>query len=91
MTIIDILVWARVMVFNATLNNISAISWHSVLFVEETGVLGENHRSRSPISTSHALNGIIGLITFAGNVFYCPRIPILELFLNDVSSIISRE
>jgi uncharacterized membrane protein YjgN (DUF898 family) len=36
MTIIDILVWARVMVFNATLNNISAISWHSVLFVEET-------------------------------------------------------
>ena len=47
--------------------------------------------SRSPISTSHALNVIIGLITFAGNVFYCPRIPILELFLNDVSSIISRE
>jgi len=26
------------MVFNATLNNISAISWRSVLFVEETGV-----------------------------------------------------
>jgi hypothetical protein len=31
-------------VFNATLNNISAISWWSVLLVEETGVPGENHR-----------------------------------------------
>jgi hypothetical protein len=26
------------MVFNATFNNISVISWWSVLFVEETGV-----------------------------------------------------
>ena len=43
MTIIGILV--RVMVFNATLNNISAISWRSVVFVEETEVLGENHRT----------------------------------------------
>jgi hypothetical protein len=32
------------MVLNATFNNISAISWRSVLLVEETGVLGENHR-----------------------------------------------
>jgi hypothetical protein len=29
---------------NATFNNISAISWRSVLFVEETGGPGENHR-----------------------------------------------
>jgi len=34
----------RVMVLNATLNNISVISWQSVLLVEETGVLGENHQ-----------------------------------------------
>ena len=34
----------RFMVFNATFNNISAISWRSVLFVEETGEPGENHR-----------------------------------------------
>ena len=34
----------RVMVFNATLNNISVISWRSVLLVEETRVPGENHR-----------------------------------------------
>jgi hypothetical protein len=32
----------RVMVFNATFNNISAISWGSVLLMEETRVLGEN-------------------------------------------------
>jgi len=33
------------MVFNATFNNISVISWQSVLVVEETGVPGENHQS----------------------------------------------
>jgi hypothetical protein len=39
------------MVFNATFNNISVISWQSVLLVEETGGPGENHR---PV-TSHWL------------------------------------
>jgi hypothetical protein len=37
-------VWFRLMVFNTTFNNISAISWRSVVLVEETGVPGENHR-----------------------------------------------
>ena len=32
------------MVFNATFNNISAISWWLVLLVEEIGVSEENHR-----------------------------------------------
>ena len=32
------------MVCNATFNNISAISWRSVLLMEETGEPGENHR-----------------------------------------------
>ena len=32
------------MMFNATFNNISAISSRSVLLVDETGVAGENHR-----------------------------------------------
>jgi hypothetical protein len=36
-------------VFNATFNNISSISWRLVLLVEETGGPGENHR---PV-TSH--------------------------------------
>jgi hypothetical protein len=41
--------WVKVIVFNATFNNISVISWGLVLLVEETGVQGENHR---PV-TSH--------------------------------------
>ena len=32
------------MVVNATFNNISAISWRSVLLVEETGVADEKSR-----------------------------------------------
>ena len=31
------------MLFNATFNNLLAISWRSVSLVEETGILGENH------------------------------------------------
>jgi hypothetical protein len=41
----DGLVWF--MVFEATYNNISVISWRSVLLVEETG---ENHR---PVTSHH--------------------------------------
>jgi hypothetical protein len=36
------LLGVRVMVFNVIFNNISAISWQSVLLVEETRVPGEN-------------------------------------------------
>jgi hypothetical protein len=32
------------MVFNVTFNNITVISWWSVLLVEETGGTGENYR-----------------------------------------------
>jgi hypothetical protein len=32
------------LMFNATFSNISAISWRTVLVVEEAGVPGENHR-----------------------------------------------
>ena len=34
----------RFMVFNATFNNISVISWRSVLLVDETRAPEENHR-----------------------------------------------
>jgi hypothetical protein len=34
----------RVMVVNAIFNNISVISWRSVLLVQETGVPRENHQ-----------------------------------------------
>jgi hypothetical protein len=36
------------MVFKATFNNISVISWRSVLVVDEIGGPGENHR---PVSS----------------------------------------
>ena len=36
--------WFGFMVLNATFNNVSVISWRSVLLVEETGGPGENHR-----------------------------------------------
>ena len=39
----------RVMVLNATFNNISVISWRSVLLVEETEVPGENKKKRQVI------------------------------------------
>jgi predicted component of type VI protein secretion system len=39
----------RFIVLNAAFNNISAISWRSVLLVEETREPGENHRP----ATSH--------------------------------------
>jgi len=32
-----------IMVFNATFNNISVISWRSFLLMEETGGPGKNH------------------------------------------------
>jgi energy-converting hydrogenase Eha subunit E len=35
---------AFIFVFNTTISNISAISWRSVLVVEEAGEHGENHR-----------------------------------------------
>jgi hypothetical protein len=33
------------MVINDAVNNIVFLSWRSIVLVEETGVLGENHRS----------------------------------------------
>ena len=41
------------MVFNATCNNLSVISWRLVLLVEDTGVSGENHRPVASHTLSH--------------------------------------
>ena len=41
------------MVFNTTFNNISVISWRSVLLVEETGVARENHRLKTDQHKPH--------------------------------------
>ena len=55
------------MVFNAIFNNISVITWRSVVLVEETGVPGKNNRSTAShwqtlshnvVSSTPRLNGI---------------------------------
>jgi hypothetical protein len=43
----------RVMVFNSTFNNISVLSWQSILFVEETGVPGKNPATSHCQTLSH--------------------------------------
>ena len=48
----------RFMVFNATFNNISVISWQSVLLVEETRVPGENYGSAA--SHWQTLSNVVG-------------------------------
>jgi hypothetical protein len=40
-----LMIYFWVMVFNTTFNNISVISWRSVLLMEKTGVPRENLRS----------------------------------------------
>jgi hypothetical protein len=51
--------------FNATFNNISVISWRSILLLEEIRVPGENHRpaashlqtlSHNVVSSTHRLS-----------------------------------
>jgi hypothetical protein len=46
------------MVFNATFNNISVISWRSILLVEETGVPREYHRPVASHSQTISHNAI---------------------------------
>ena len=64
---IIIIIGLWLMVFNATSNNISVISWRSLLLVEETGVPGENHWlvaghwqiiSHNIVSSTPCLSGI---------------------------------
>ena len=83
------LVWF--VVFNATFNNISVISWLSVLLVEETGVPGENHRhvtshwqTLSHIVVSNrmhlSLSGIQTHNVSLNIVLYYNKSPVMVLF-----------
>jgi hypothetical protein len=42
-------------VFNATFNNIAAISWRPVLAVEEAGVPGDNYRAKERFDATIAV------------------------------------
>ena len=46
------------MVINVTFNNISVISWWSVLLVEKTGVSGENSKSVASQRQTLSHNGV---------------------------------
>jgi hypothetical protein len=46
------------MLFNVTFNNISVISWRSVLLVEETGKPGENYRPVASHWKTLSQNGV---------------------------------
>jgi len=65
-------------VFNAIFNNISVMSWRSVLLVEETGVPEENQwtsashcqtLSRKVVSTTHRRSRIINIYYFFSKVY----------------------
>ena len=43
--VVNYSVTVKVVVFSVTFNNISIISWESVLLFEETGLSGESHRT----------------------------------------------
>ena len=61
------------MVFKATFNNISVISWQSVLLVEENGKPGENHRSVA--SHGQTLSHVEIMMTATNQLEYmCSRI-----------------
>jgi hypothetical protein len=53
---------------NTTFNNISVISWRSVLLVEETGVPGENHRPA--VSHQQTCSHIVVQILQSGNFWH---------------------
>jgi hypothetical protein len=88
--------WGGVMVFNVTFNNISVISWRSVLLVEETGVPGENHRPAANHWQTFSHNALLrrGRNKFFNNLkqllniylliiclLNCLPLPLLQMFI----------
>jgi hypothetical protein len=80
---INLFAMDRVMTFNATFNNISAISWQSALVVEEIGVSWENHRpvaSHWENSLSHnVVSSILRLRGIRTHNFRC------DYWINDLA------
>ena len=72
----------RVMMFNATFNNISVISWcRSVLLVKETGELGENHRPATPLFSNFLFTNLFS-ITFLYFFINSSLFPYFNLFVS---------
>jgi hypothetical protein len=83
----------RVMVFNATFNNISVISCRVVLLVEETRVSGENPRpAASHWQTRIHPPCIFGIKMQCGSdwtIFFCYVISKTSLHFNEIMIIVS--
>jgi hypothetical protein len=63
------------MVFNATFNNISDISWRSVLQVEESGVSSVNHRPVASHWQTLYYIKLEGQIEYSAHVLILNRLP----------------
>ena len=64
------------MVFNATFNNISLMSWQPILLVEETRVHGENHQ---PVASHRQTLSGFELTTLVVIGTYCTCSCIFEI------------
>ena len=60
-------------VFNATFNNSSAISWRSVLLMEETVGPGENHRGKDRLCVWSSLIDKFRVVWQQGDIYYKPK------------------
>jgi hypothetical protein len=78
----------RDMVLSATFNNIPAISWRSILLVDEPGVPGENHRPAASHGQTLSHN-IVTLVVICTD-YICPSLlsDISHLSANSVNDLI---
>jgi hypothetical protein len=58
------------MVLNATFNNFLAISWQSVLLMEERGVHRENHRPTASHGQTLSRNVVLQSIKLVWSIFF---------------------
>jgi len=58
------------MVLNATFNNFLAISWRSVLLMEEMGVHRENHRPTARHGQTLSHNVVLQSIKLVWSIFF---------------------
>jgi len=80
------------MVFNATFNDISIISWRSVLLVEETGIPGENHwPAVSDWQTVSHNVASMTLLTVSDYLFGIFKLNLIEIRLTKKCSAMSRK
>jgi hypothetical protein len=61
------------MVFNATVNNISALLWRSVLLAEETRELGENHSHLQTLCCRNGKKNLSGLDRLLYTTYYIKK------------------